>query len=124
MPSTSSIVLSTQKSGAISTAPPMATAMKAPTPSSVTLRSSFLCCSVKPIGIFLFGRLRHDRAVGFGIVRRVVHRRFLAQAAAAGEPYICAHKYHAARVVSAATGAKQVHGLQRYDRLGKAVHHV
>src|SRR5690606_472499 len=108
IPSTFSLVLSIQKSGAISTAPPMATAMKAPTPSSVTLRSSFLCCSVKPIGIFLFGRLRHDRAVGFGIVRRVVHRSFLAQAAADGEPYIGDHQYHAAQIESAAKGAQQV----------------
>jgi hypothetical protein len=42
MPSTFSIVLSIQNSGAISTMPPTVTAAKAQMPSRVMLRSSFL----------------------------------------------------------------------------------
>src|SRR5690606_41384413 len=86
MPSTFSIVLSIQNSGAISTMLPMATAIKAPTPSRVTLRSRFLCCCVKLIGNYSLGRLGHDRPVRLRIVLGVAHRSFVSALAGDGQP--------------------------------------
>src|SRR5690349_21020030 len=99
MPSTFSIVLSIQNSGAISTAPPMATATKAKAPSNVTLRSSFLCWSVNVIDRApLFRRNRGDRPVGLGIVWRGPQRRFVALAPGDRQPDVGDHQHRAGEV--------------------------